>query len=216
MNALVKTICLAAALLVAIPAANAQQSDRDLKKELRKNADRESRKEAKQLKKEGWKVMPGKLPLDKQIQATKYAELDRSDKGEKLYFVGTHQAVGGNYTAATQIANDRARLELARSVCAEVGQKIEQQMANTDFGQGDIKIIDEFVSANKSIVSARLHGATPTLEIYRIGENGQYEARVALKIDAQQALRDAKAGLSAGLKEKSAKLAADLDKILPD
>ncbi len=206
---------LAAAFFLAAPVANAQMKDSKLKKELNKKVDSDSRKEAKKLVKDGWQVMPGKLPIEKQIQATKYAELDKTPDGQKRFFVGTHKSVGGNYTAARQIADDRARVELARSIHAEVAQKIEQQVSNTDYGQGDIKVIDEFVSANKSVISAQLQGVVPTLEIYRPGKDGQYEVMVALKVEAAQALKDAKRGLTDGLKKKSDKLAKDLDKILP-
>lgn len=205
---------LVASLLVAAPAANAQMKDRQLKKELKKKVDRDSRKEAKKLIKDGWQVMPGKLPLEKQIQATKYAELDETDKGEKLYFVGTHQATGGNYTAAMQIAGDRARAELAQSIHTTITQKIESQIANTDYGQGDIKAIDEFVSASKSLVAARLQNVVTTLEIYRKLENGQYEVKTAVKTDAPQAIKDAKSGLTDELRKKSGKLAGELDKLL--
>ena len=39
--------------------------------------------------------MPGKLPLKKQVQASRYAELDTDKDGEKLYLTATHRAVGG-------------------------------------------------------------------------------------------------------------------------
>lgn len=200
--------------MVAAPQASAQKTDKELKKELKAKADKDSRKTAKQLKKEGWKVQPGKMPIEKQVQAAKYAELDVNEKGEKRFFIGTHQATGGNYSAAKQIADNRARLELAQNISTDIKQKIQEQLANTDYGDGDLVVIDEFVSANTSLISAQLSGVTPVLEIYREGKNNQYEVQVVVKIDADKALKDAKRGLSGGLKEKSEKLAQDLDKLL--
>ncbi len=216
MKANVRLFSWALALLVALAGSQsyAQMSDKELKKELKERVDRDSKKSAKAMVKEGWKVMPGKLPLERQIAESKYAELDENEEGEKFNFIGTHQAVGGNYTAAKQIADNRARVELAQSVYTTIAQKIEDQVANTDFGEGDIATIDEFVSANKSIVAAQLQGVTPVLEIYREKSKGQYEVRVVVKIEAAKALKAAKMGYYNELKNKSQKLADELDAIL--
>lgn len=207
-------IC-ALALVLASPAIYAQKTNKELKKDLKTKVQKDMRKEAKKLGKEGWRVMPGKLPLDRQLQDSRYAELDTNQEGEKRFFTGNHQAVGGNYTAAKQIADDRARLELAQSIYGVIAQKIESQVASKDFGDGDIETIDQFVSAHKSIISAQLQGVTHTLEMYRQNKNGQYEVRVMVKTDAEKALKLAKAGLRNELQNKSAKLAQDLDRILP-
>ena len=44
-----------------------RKEDNQLKKELNEKSLKMARKEAKQLAKEGWDVLPGALPLDKQI-----------------------------------------------------------------------------------------------------------------------------------------------------
>lgn len=215
MKTFINIMVCALAMAIAVPAANAQKSNRELKKESKVKVQKESRKEAKKLIKDGWQVMPGKLPMDRQIQDAKYAELDTNDKGEKLFFIGTHKAIGGNYSAAKQIADDRARQELAQSVSNEIARKIEGQLANRNYGEGDIEAIDKFVSANKSIVSAQLQGVTPVVEMYREMENGQYEVNVVVKMDADKAMRLAREGLRNELSKQSEALASDLDKILP-
>lgn len=214
MKKVLSLLMLFAAMTVAVPVANAQKTDKQLKKELKAKVDKDSKKTAKSLQKQGWKVMPGKLPLQKQLQAAKYAELDVNDQGDKRYFIGTHQAVGGNYTAAKQIADNRARVEIAQHVQSSIQQKIQEQVANKDFGDGDIMVIDEFVSANTSLISARLQGITPVLEIYRETGRNQFEVMVVEKIDAAKALKDAKMGLQSELKTKSQKLSDDLDKLI--
>ncbi len=211
-----KVLLGALALLVAVPVASmAQKSDRELRREVKADATRDNRKVAKQLRKEGWKVLPGKLPMDRQIEEAQYAELDELADGTKRFFVGAHQAIGGNYSAAEQIAKSRAMLELAQSVNIAVAQRVEGQLSNQDFGEGDIQLIDEFVSANSSLVAARLHGVTTVLEIYRELDKGQYEVRVVVKMDVEKALRAAREALRPGLREKSERLAAELDAILP-
>ncbi|MDL2231689.1 hypothetical protein LJB85_03010 [Porphyromonadaceae bacterium OttesenSCG-928-L07] len=210
-----KVLLVTLALAMACPVVYAQKSDKELKKELKAKADKDSRKTAKTLEKEGWKVMPGKLPLEKQIQESRYAEIDETETGERRFFIGTHQAVGGNYSAAKQIADSRAHAELAQSIYSVIAKKIEDQVASTDYGNRDLETIDEFVSASKTIISAQLSGITPVLEIYREAPKKQFEVMVSVKIDAEKALKMVKKGLYNELKAKSEKLAADLDAILP-
>lgn len=210
-----KILVCALALLIAAAPAFAQKSDKELKKELKQNVIRDNRRMAKQMAKEGWRVMPGKLSLERQLQEAQYAELDQTPEGEKRFFIGTHTAIGGNYTAAKQIADNRARVELAQSVNTLVAQKIQEQVANKDFGEGDIQVIDEFVSANQSLVAAQLTGVTPVLEIYRNLPKGQCEVRVVVSMEAQKALKAAREALRPGLEQKAERLAEDLEAILP-
>lgn len=215
MKTTIKALLCAMAIMVAAPAvSNAQMTQKELKKELNKKVDKDSRKEAKALKKDGWKVMPGKLPLDKQIQAAKYSELDKNAEGASRYFTGTHQAIGGNYSAAKQIADNRAYLELAQSVYNDIARKVKDQVASNNFGGKDIEVIDEFISANQSLVSAQLQGAESVIEMYREKDHGQYEVRVFVRIDAEKALKMSKNGYYNLLKEKSQELANTLDKML--
>ena len=198
-------------LIVMAAPAMAQQSSKELKKELRAKVERDCRKDAKQLEKDGWKVMPGKLPIEKQMQNARFAELDTDEEtGEQLYFIGTHKALGGNYSAAKQIADTRARGEIAQQVNSAIAQKITSQVASTDLGDND-----ELVAGSKTIVSAQLQGVVPVLEIYREGQNGQYEVQVTLKADYAKTMKAVKSALKNELKNKSEQLIIDLDKVLP-
>lgn len=215
MKNIMKIMVFALCLMVAAPAANAQKSDKELKKELKAKADKDSRKEAKKLEKDGWKVMPGKLPLEKQLMEAKYAELDENEDGTKRFFIGTNQAVGGNYSAAKQIADSRARLEIARAVNSTIAEKVKESQSTKDFGEGDIETIGEFISANTALVDAQLKGIMPVVEIYREGANKKVEVMVVVKADARQTLKNAKKAYREELEKKSAELAADIDKMLP-
>ena len=203
-------------LIVMAAPAMAQQSSKELKKELRAKVERDCRKDAKQLEKDGWKVMPGKLPIEKQMQNARFAELDTGEEtGEQLYFIGTHKALGGNYSAAKQIADTRARGEIAQQVNSAIAQKTTSQVASTDLGDNDTELVDELVAGSKTIVSAQLQGVVPVLEIYREGQNGQYEVQVTLKADYAKTMKAVKSALKNELKNKSEQLIIDLDKVLP-
>lgn len=201
-------------VLLACTAAQAQSSEKELKKDLKAKVEKDCRKTAKQLEKEGWKVMPGKLPLEKQVQASRYAELDTDKDGEKLYLTATHRAVGGNYSAAKKIADDRATTELAERVSKTISEMVKGKLSSTDYGDGDIETIDEFVSANKNLVSVSLESVFPILEIYREKDN-KVEVMVMVKSNAAKALKAAKKAYKDKLYQQSADLAKELDELLP-
>lgn len=201
-------------LVVAAPLAYAQKSDRELRRELSKNADKASRKEAKQYTKEGWGVMPGKLPLDQQIRNAKYSELDENADGTVRYFTGSDKSTGGNYTAAKQIAHSRAASDIAGKVYTEIRRLVDDRVANDNFGGKDVTVIDEFISANKHVVEAELQGIETVVEMFREIGDGKYEMYVLVRIDAQKALQMCKKGYYNLLRQKSQQLADEFDKML--
>lgn len=216
MRNFINAIVLVLALAVAVPVASAQKSDKELRKELNKKADKASRKEAKKFVKDGWQVMPGKLPLDQQIRNAKYSELDVNDEGGSRYFTATHQAIGGNYSAAKQIADSRAAAELASKVYSDINRIVKDQVSNENFGGKDIALIDEFLSANQNVVSGQLQGIETVVEMYREKGNGQYEVYVFMRIDAEKALQMSKHGYYNLLKEKSQDLADKFEQMLAE
>lgn len=214
MKTTIKVFICSLVLLFAYSTVDAQSSDKALKKDLKAKVEKDCRKTAKKLEKEGWKVMPGKLPLERQIQDSRYAELDKDKNGEKMYFTGTHKTIGGNYSAAKKIADDRARTELAGHISATISELIKGKLSSTDYGDKDIEVIDEFVSANKNLVSVALQGVFPVLEIYR-EKDDKTEVQVMVKTNAAEALKLAKKAYRDKLYQQSADLAKELDQLLP-
>lgn len=214
MKTTIKVFICSLVLLFAYSSIDAQSSDKTLKKDLKAKVEKDCRKTAKKLEKEGWKVMPGKLPLERQIQDSRYAELDKDKNGEKMYFTGTHKTIGGNYSAAKKIADDRARTELAGHISATISELIKGKLSSTDYGDKDIEVIDEFVSANKNLVSVALQGVFPVLEIYR-EKDDKTEVQVMVKTNAAEALKLAKKAYRDKLYQQSADLAKELDQLLP-
>ena len=74
--------------------------------------------------------------------------------------------------------------------------------------------IDEFVSANKNLVSVSLENVFPVLEIYREKDN-KVEVMVMVKTNAAKALKAAKKAYKDKLYQQSADLAKELDELLP-
>lgn len=193
--------------------AQGQKTDKELKKELRARAERDCIKTAKALVKEGWKVMPGKMPLDRQIQDARFAELDTDDTDSPMYFVGTHTAIGGNYSAAKQICDARAYAEIAQQVSTDVAKQVKDQLASRNLGDGDLELVDETLSAAKTTITAKIPGAKPVLEIFRDLNGSKCEVRVVVTVNYKAAMKAAKAALYTELKAKNQALAEEVSKL---
>lgn len=201
------------AMLISSTTVLAQNSTKELKKNLRSRVEKDSRKTAKKLEKEDWTVMPGKLPMERQIQDGRYAELDTNEEGAKLYFTATHQSIGGNYSAAKKIASSRALAELAEQVETKVSSIVENNVSNINFGDGDLETIDKCISASKQTVAAKLSGAILVLDIYR-EQGDHYESMVMYKLNAQNAIKVVREIYKEELRKESTLLSEKLDKAL--
>ena len=208
-----KTIALIAISLVLSTAAIAQSTNKELKKDLRSKIDRDCKKTAKKLTKEGWEVMPGKLSLERQIQNSRYAELAVMEDNKRQYFTATHSATGGNYSAAKKMVSSRALTELAEQVSSTITSIVDNNISNMNFGDNDLEIIDKCVSASKHTVASKLNGAIAVLDIFR-QNNNNCEVRVMYKLDVQNSILLAKNIYKEELKKESAELATKLDQLI--
>ena len=195
---------MATALLVAA-VANAQTTGKEV--------DRSSRSEAKALEQEGWAVMQGNPPLAQQLAESRRIGQEVAADDAKRYFTATSTGSAGNYTAAKQIADCRAREELAESIHNAITRKINDRAATSALDSKDIDAIKEYVSASRSLILSQLQDVSSVIEIYR--EKGKTcEVKVQLKVDAAQALKNAGRTLQNDLSNRSPSLAAGLVKLL--
>lgn len=184
-----------------------------LDKDLQKKAIKSARKEAKELEKEGFRTPVGKLPLDKQLEASweKQAELDMD--GNPYWYIATSRAIGGNQSAAALQATNAAKIDLAGQIQTKVSQLIEAKVANDDMGQEEAASLSSVVAASKSVISATLGRITPLVEVYRTLENKNVEVMVTLGYSLESANKAAISAVRAELAKKSEDLAKELDKL---
>lgn len=211
-----KTIISAIALFMLVSITNcAIAGSDDLKKELSAKTSKDIRKEAKKLESDGWQTMPGKLPLEKQLEQSQIAQLRRTDDGESYFIVGSASVVGGNYTIGKQMADNNAKLEICRSLSDMVATKMTQELSNMDLGDNQAEALYEVASAAKSVSSMQIRGTEYLLEIFRDLGKGKTEVRVVMAVQREKAISQAKDEIKRSLKEKSSQYLQDLDKVLP-
>lgn len=209
------------AALMVCSFANAQSTKETIKErkqiarlaysELNAKATKSARKEAKALKKEGWTVAPGQLPLEKQLDKSYSMYYEYEESGLPKYIIGDAMSPGKTYDAAKMQAVELAKTNLAGQIQTEVTALIESTVANGQIAQDDAESIARTVSASKNLIVQRLGRTVTVVECYRKLANGTIEVRVTLAYNAKMAIDAAKVVIKAQLEEKGEDLHEQLD-----
>ena len=155
-----KLLFVALALLMACPATFAQDAkeirkerqviSKMAKKELEAKVDKVTKKEAKRLKKEGWIVTPGALPLEKQLQRSYEMEYEFEQDLFPKYIMANAQTIAEHYDAAKMTATELAKINLAGQIQTEVAALIESTVANKQMKADEAASISATVMAAKN------------------------------------------------------------------
>ncbi|MGM9809837.1 MAG: hypothetical protein ACI30J_03085 [Paludibacteraceae bacterium] len=221
-----KLMMVAMSLIIACGAAFAQQSDakqirkerQEIKKlakqELTSRVDKVTRKEAKRLKKEGWVVSPGALPLEKQLERSYMMEFEYDDNLFPKYIMANAQSIGENYDAAKTAATSLAITNLAGQIQTEVTALIENTVANRQLSANDAASLTESVMASKNLISQSIGRTIVIVECYRVLSNKNREVMVRLAYNGDMAKEAAKKAIRQELEQKGQNLHDQLDQVL--
>ncbi len=199
-----KKIILTSALVLVGIFSIAQKTDKEIKKEITNKSIKIARKEAKKLKKEGWDVVPGSLPLDKVLEKAYIKSEEETDKGGKKYIFADGNGVGETKTAAEIQALTIAKLALASQITSDVNALITANLANQQLNNEDAASITQVVATSKELISAQLGYVEPIFKIYRIpaGNAKNQEVQIRIFYDVEQSLQIAKKVIQKELKDK--------------
>lgn len=216
----------AMSLIIACGAAFAQHSDakqirkerQEIKKlakqELSSRVDKVTRKEARRLKKEGWVVSPGALPLEKQLERSYMMEYEYDDNLFPKYIMANAQSIGENYDAAKTAATSLAITNLAGQIQTEVTALIENTVANRQLSADDAASLTESVMASKNLISQSIGRTIVVVECYRVLKNNNREVMVRLAYNGDMAKEAAKKAIRQELEQKGQNLLDQLDQVL--
>ena len=212
------------AMLVACTASFAQDA-KEIKKErqtIQKLAEKQlnarvtktTKKEAKRLKKEGWVVTPGALPLEKQLERSYLMEYEYDADLYPKFIMANAQSVGENYDAAKTAATSLAITNLAGQIQTEVTALIENTVANNQLAAEDAASITETVMASKNLISQSIGRVITTVECYRVLDNKNREVMIRIAYNGEMAKQAAKKVIREELEKKGEKLHNQLDEVL--
>lgn len=184
------------------------------KKELNEKATKAARKEAKQLKKEGWKVAPGALPLEKQLDKSYLMQYQYDSDGFPQYIMAEAMSIGGNYDAAKMQALELAKQNLAGQIQTEVTALIENTVANEQMVQSDAESITRSVMASKNLISQSIGRVIPIVETYRVVNGNNREVLIRIVYSFDGAKNAAKKAAKEDLEQRGDSLHSKLDQLL--
>lgn len=170
----------------------AQQTAKELKKELKSKASKDIRKEAKAYEKEGWRSVAGSLPLAKQLEQAQMAAIEQDEEGLNRYYLGRGKGVGGNYRAAKAVAFNQAKVDLVAAVMSDVASTEINDLTNEDLGEGDVLSTEDMTINSKVVSSFPIKDIVTVVEIYRELSRGRYEVEMTVKMEAADAKKRAK------------------------
>jgi len=187
-------------------AVNAQEDAQTLKeqKAIMKQATKDAKKQAKALKKEGWKVAAGSSPMETQL-----AELLVKERGGQSglpqYIIGRQEALSGSQGAARTIAISRARNEIAGIINTKVAGILESTMVNVQTSSVDVATNMTDKSTTKQLIDQSLDNTKIILQIYReVNNNTQYQIGMAFEDSmAKEILKKVMSDASAEQKAKA-------------
>ena len=184
------------------------------KKDLEQKASKAARKEAKKLKKNGWSVAPGALPLEKQLDKSYLMQYEYDSDGYPRYIMAEGMSIGGNYDAAKMQALELAKQNLAGQIQTEITALIENIVANEQIEQGDAASITRSVMASKNLISQSIGRIVPVVETYRVVNDNNREVLVRIAYDTDTAKAVTKKVVKEDLKQRGDDLHYKLDQLL--
>lgn len=195
-------------------ALQAQQTERQLTKEIKDKAVKEARKEAKRLeKKEGWGVAPGSLPLAKVVESAWMKQYMTDEKGNPKYITADGNGVGQSKSVAEMQAIELAKLQLAGLIQTNVASIVEANIGNAQLAPDDAASVTEVVQAAKNIIATELGYIDPHFKLYR-NINNNTEVQVRLFYDTKQSMEIAKKVVKEELKNKLEINQEKIDKLI--
>ena len=181
---------------------SAQQTDKELTKELKDKAIKEARKEAKNLEKIDWQAYEGGLPLSMVVENAWKKQMMVDEKGDQMYITADGNGVGETKTAAEMQALEVAKLQLAGMVQSNISSLVSTNIGNTQLTQEDAVSVTEIVQSAKNLIATELGYINPYFKIYRNLEGNRVEVQVRIFYNTKQSLEIARKVVRGEIKDK--------------
>lgn len=193
------------------PVKERQKVEKQATKDLNKKASKDARNEAKRLKKEGWKVAPGSLPLDKMLDKSYKMQYEYDGNGVLKYIYAEGMSSGTSYDAAKMQALEMAKQNLASQIQTEITALVESTVTNAQ--KNGVNSSDATtIMATKNLISQKLGRVQPVVEAYR--EKGkEYQVMVKLFYSSEMAKQQFQDDVIKSLDQRAGELHDELDEI---
>ena len=172
-----------------------------------------AKKEAKRLKKEGWTVAPGALPLENQLIRLYSKQYDVDDAEQPKYFIGQSQPIAEFYDAAVLQGMTLAKLDIADKISSQLKGVIEAELGNKQLPQKEAVSVAQVTAKMSEAVQAKLGNVTPLLQCVKELPNGNVQMMMQVSYPSVAALQEAKEAIRAKLEAEIKGLGEKLDSL---
>ena len=192
------------AIAIATPCAYAQSA-----RQIRKTA----KKDAKVLRKEGWKTVPGDPSMTAQLEESYRLQNQKDKEGYGKYLDGRAMTTAGSFDAAILQAENLAKLQIAGKMETRMAAIINTKVANEQLGEKDAATLVKTVATSKNLIAQRLGQVITPVKIYRELPNGNTEVTFVTYYSQEMAAKIAKKAMKESLEKDADKLADEIDKL---
>ena len=181
---------------------NAQQISEQAKKAAKAKVAKEAKKEAKRLKKEGWNVTPGGIPIERQLDRAFGLQYEITDDNLPKYIIGTGMSVAEAYDAAKMQATEIAKQDLAAKTQSELTSEIKSTVANNQLSPDEAASVVEVINASRSLITQSIGRVITITEVYRYKENKNVEVLIRVAYDSENIKKAAKQAIRNDLRKR--------------
>lgn len=174
---------------------------------------KQAKKQAKELKAEGWTVPAGDVDIAQQVTRSQLysAELTTDESGNV-----TKQQTAGTYNSGYAAARAAAQTELAAMLKTELVTAMQQKLDNSQSNALTATTIDKFNQRSRMIVDQTLTNAIPVLAIYRRLPNNNFEVQVRIAFDKKELIARIKRNMEQELEKEGDKLYDIVDTVFDE
>lgn len=200
MKKLLKTLLCLMFVIGGINIASAQMTKEQIKdvKERRKaerdlvneKVSKDAKKQAKEMSKEGWKVFPGSLSLEKQID--RQQRLNDINSETQQFFIVTNNSVSSSIDAAKMMCEELAKQSLASKIQEDITSAVETNAKIEEVSENEAQGVITIIKKSKSLISQTIGRTITVCEFYRTLPNGKKEVSITLAYSVEQAMLNCK------------------------
>lgn len=159
--------------------------------DVNKKAGKLAVKQARSLKKAGWKVSPGQVPLEQQLDKLFKMYYEYDSNGLPIYIFGESRSTSKIYDAAKMQAINNAKVELAGMIETEITSLTESSVSNYILSAQDAEFINSAVRTSKTLIVQKLGRTVTVLECFRTTDNNLTEVHITLAYNIRKAFETA-------------------------
>ncbi|MBQ7272832.1 MAG: hypothetical protein IJR12_04390 [Bacteroidales bacterium] len=180
-----------------------------------RKVEKDAKKQAKVLVKEGWKVAPGHPSIE--MQQLKAAKINNTmdDNFNSKYVEGSAQAVAPTYDAAKFQATELAKINIAGKISSDLAGIAKTNLGNQQINPEQAENIVKTIGAYKNFVATKLTNIISCVDMYKIDpKNGQYTVSIGIYYNRDEAMRAGMKEIRDQMMKESEELAEELDDLL--